>query len=85
MEAKPVFPEQCHKKQWARKKVRYISDLTQGVQKYPFKLKGNKHDYASKCKNPQVSSVIMEYETGTSKCLNGLQAVKAINEELLKL
>ena len=27
----------------------------------------------------------MEYEKGTSKCLHGLQAVKAINEELLKL
>ena len=64
MEAKPVFPEQCHRKQGAMKKNRYILDSSHGAQKYPCKLCGSKGHYASKCNNPLVSSVIMEYEKG---------------------
>ena len=55
MEAKPIFPEQCHRKCGARKQNRYISDLSHSPQKYPCKLCGRKGHYASKCNKPQVS------------------------------
>ena len=54
IEANLVFPEQCYRKQGARKKNRYKSDLTQGAQKYLCTLFGDNGDYASHCRNPQV-------------------------------
>ena len=81
MEAKPVFPERCHRKRGARKKNRYTSDLTQGAQNYSCKLCGDEGHYASKCSKPQVSYVIKEYERGISKYLHGLHAVKVLQKK----
>jgi hypothetical protein len=81
MEAKPVFPERCHRKCGAKKKNRYTSDLTQGAQNYLCKLCGDKGHYASKCSKPQVSYVIIEYERGGSKYLHGLHGVKILQME----
>ena len=71
MEAKTLFPEQCHSKQGGGKKKRYTQNLTQGAQKHLCKLSGGKGSYASKYKNLQVSS-----EKGASKYLHGLQVDK---------
>ena len=62
-----------------------ISDLTQGAQKYDCKLCGDKGNYVSKCRKPQVSSVFMEYEKGTSKYLHGLQYLKSSVVKGLKI
>ena len=61
------------------------SDLTQGAQKYDCKLFGDKGNYVSKFRKPQVSSVIMEYEKGTSKYLHGLQDFKSLVVKGLKI
>ena len=81
MEAKPVFPERCHRKRGERKKNRYTSDLTQGAQNYSCKLCGDEGHYASKCSKPQVSYVINEYESFVSKYLHGLHGVKVLQME----
>ena len=64
MEAKMVFPEQCHRKCGERKMSRYTTNSTQGAQKYLCKLHGSKGHYASNCSKPQVSSLITKYEKG---------------------
>ena len=83
MEAKPVIPQQCHRKCGARKKNRYILDLSHGAQKYLCKLCGSKGHYTSKCNNPLVSSVIAEYEKRASKYLHELKVIKVVHEGTL--
>ena len=83
MEAKPVIPQQFHRKCGARKKNRYISDLQQSAHKYPSKLCDSKGHFASKCNNPLVSSVIAEYEKRASKYLHELKVIKVVHEGTL--
>ena len=49
----------------------------------PCELCGNNGQYVLQCKNLRLSSVITEYEKGTSKYLHGLQVVKVLDDGLL--